>query len=198
MILLGKVGTRGRLLNVSKIVQKTAKRQSGHNVMEIKPSNYEWKYLKNAAHFWFLLGAVPMSVIATIINIRANPELTEIPEGYEPRHWEYYKHPVSRFLAKYFYVPMELEHEMFMSFADLTSENQIMQDIKNNVERVMRFHNDHRSRYFRPFFGEYYRIGRDESMYGVNFMSSAEGHFYDYAHDPAITQVPVEGYKPEE
>lgn len=172
------------------------KRFSGHNAMNIEPSNYSWKYMKDMIHFYTIIAAVPIVVITTIINIRANPELTEIPEGYEPRHWEYYKHPITRFMAKYFYEPMELEHELQMALLENQAETTIMKKIELTVENVMKFYNDHRTRYFEPYYGEYFRIGRDEANYLRPLIRTLEGENLDQAYEPDSIIVP-EGYKPE-
>lgn len=172
-----------------------SKRWSGHNAMDITPSNFYWKYFKNMAHFYALITMVPCLVITTIINIRANPELTEIPEGYEPRYWEYYKHPITRFMARYFYRPMELDHELFMSMFDDWSQNMIMRDIQREAEQIMTFYQDHRSSYFRPYYGEYFRIGREDMFWGEFFSGTKEGHHIDEAYK--LNNIPLEGYRPE-
>lgn len=174
----------------------TQSRSSGHNAMNIEPSNYGWKHVKDMLHFYLLIAAIPLSVISTIINIRANPELTEIPEGYEPRHWEYYKHPIARWMAKHVYTPMEIEHELQMALLEQISETQIIAKIEKTVDRVMRFHSDSRNRYFRPFYGEYFRIARDTLDESKTTIMSNENIYYDAAFDPKINPVPIQGYKP--
>lgn len=171
------------------------KRWSGHNVMDVEPSNWSWRKFKDALHLHGMLVGVPMAVIVTIINIRANPELTEIPEGYEPRHWEYFKHPISRWMAKYMFLPMEIEQELTLASYEYQAETQIMKEIQTNCEKVMSFYNDHRSRYFWPFSADYFRIGRDAYEYGLSVTTTSEGHYYDYGYDPKITNVPTEGYR---
>lgn len=169
------------------------KRWSGHNAMEITPSNADWKHVKNWFHFYFLISTIPIAVITTIINIRANPELSEVPEGYEPRHWEYYKHPITRWMAKYMYKPMELEHELMMSLVEFQSESIILKKVQAKVDRVMKFYNDHRSMNFLPFYGDYFRFGREEHTFNISYINSNPGHFVDLAQDPDFSPVPTEG-----
>lgn len=170
------------------------KRWSGHNAMEITPSNFDVMYGKNALHFWTIIGAVPLAIITFIINTRANPELSEIPEGYEPRHWEYYKHPVARFLAKHFYTPVELDHEVQMSYHEQLAESLILLDVHRQIQKTMRFYNDHRSGSFLPFYAETVRIGRDTVANKFPFHLSKEGHVIDDAYNPKKNLVaPTEG-----
>lgn len=173
-----------------------SKRWSGHNAMDIEPSNYGWKHMKDMIHLYTMISIVPLAVITTIINIRANPELTEIPEGYQPRYWEYYKHPIARFVARHFFNPMEYEYELHIANCQYQAESAIMQKIIQNADKSMRFYNDHRSIYFRPAYAEWFRIGRDDAERGIALMASAEGEYYEKAYNPDVNPVPTEGYKP--
>lgn len=43
-------------------------------------------------HFYIMLGLVPSLLLIFFVNLFIGPaELTDIPEDYEPRHWEYHK-----------------------------------------------------------------------------------------------------------
>ena len=163
--------------------------------MNIRPSSTDWTIIKNWTHFYLILGFIPAAVITTIISIRANPELSEVPDGYEPRHWEYFKHPISRWLAKYFYYPYEQDHESFMGLKEHLSEEDIILKIIAKAEKVMSFYNDHRSSYFSVQHADYYRIGREEANYIVPYHRTEMAHrTYDIAYDPDTQLIPVEGY----
>lgn len=177
-------------------LNRLPKRWSGHNAMRIEPSNYAWKHMKDRVHFFTIIGIVPVSVISAIVGIRANPELREIPEGYEPRHWEYYRHPITRFMAKYFFTAPDLDDECELALQQYHSETLILNRVHHEVLRVMSFYNDHRSEFFSPYFAEPHRQGRDYMPYVFNNLMTNEGHFVDLAYQPS-TPVPVEGYKPE-
>ena len=163
--------------------------------MRIKPSNYITKHALNQIHFYLLLLGVPVTVILTIINIRANPELIEIPDGYEPRHWEYYKHPISRWIARYLYYPMETEYEARLGLQEWKAEAKIASKVSDRVDRVMKFYNDHRSANFTPGMGaEYIRKGRASYESALPATIMMPGHVYDEAYSDS-TMIPVEGYK---
>lgn len=173
-------------------------RWSGHNAMNIRPSNFSYKYLKDSVHFWTLVTLVPIFVFTAIVSVRSNPELTEIPEDYEPRHWEYFKHPLTRFMAKHLFMPMETEFECKMAQREMESETDVMRRIEKAVDKTIRFYNDHRTRYFSPVFGEYFRRGRENIESGYPNMVAIGNQFIDRAHEPGFTPVPVEGFKPPE
>lgn len=162
--------------------------------MEIKPTTSDWIFYKNWMHFYILIAMIPASIITTIINIRANPQLSEVPDGYEPRYWEYFKHPISRWMARYLYDPVEQDHEIMMAFQEGASESKVLSQIIAKVDKVMSFYQDHRSMYFRPKFADYYRIGREESLYLIPLHHSESSYRIDQAYDPDIAAVPVEGY----
>lgn len=174
-----------------------SKRWSGHNNMKIVPSSWTINHYKNLFHLYFMLGAIPLAIFTTIINIRANPELIEIPEGYEPLPWEYHKRPTQRWMAKYLYRPNELDHEVYLATLEEESETLLMRKISSRVQKVMTFYNDHRSKFFRPHpWASYVRSGRDESAYGGGLASTIPNYPIDDAYDPSINPVPTEGYKP--
>lgn len=172
----------------------TSKRWSGHNNMEITPSNADWNLLKNWTHFYMMLAIIPASVLTTILGIRANPELSEVPDGYEPRIWEYYKHPITRWMVRYMYVPMEREHELMMGYFEWDSEVEIMTNIIKKVDKVMKFYHDHRSYYFLPFFADYFRQGREDADFCLKYEGTNFNTYYDAAYDPDVAAVPTQGY----
>lgn len=132
----------------------------------------------------------------SIVSVRSNPELTEVPEDYEPRHWEYYRHPLTRFTARYIFNPAELENEMFLNLFEDQSENMMLKHVRNKAEKVMRFYNDHRSSYFKPYYAELIRSGRDQKDFAGNAIISSENIYYDAAYNPDINPLPTEGYVP--
>lgn len=170
------------------------KRHSGHNNIGITPSYFSAYQVRDMFLFYSFIVGVPIAIITTIINIRANPELSEIPEGYEPRHWEYSRHPITRFLARYIFEPNELEWEMLMCMENEKGENLLINKLRRRVEKVMSFYNDHRSYYFTPVFGDYYRRAREESQFLGEYVTSYKNTVHDAAYDPEIRIVPTEGY----
>lgn len=66
---------------------------SGHErTMHIAPSRFQWNKFKDNLHFYTLVGAIPCLLIIFGTNVFIGPAtLTPIPEGYEPKHWEYHR-----------------------------------------------------------------------------------------------------------
>lgn len=66
----------------------------GPKLMDVQPSRFQWLKFKDLLHFYFMVGVIPCAALLMYVNTFIGPaQLTEIPEGYEPKHWEY--HPVS-------------------------------------------------------------------------------------------------------
>lgn len=63
---------------------------SEDRTFSIKPSRFQWHKTKDYIHLYFLLGAIPVGITITLINVFIGPAtLEEIPEGYVPKEWEY-------------------------------------------------------------------------------------------------------------
>lgn len=163
--------------------------------MNIRPSNVDWMFAKNWIHFYALLGFIPVAVIGTIIGIRANPELSEVPDGYEPRYWEYFRHPITRWMARTLYTSNEQTLETNLSLREHMSEDDIFKKITAKADKVMSFYNDHRSRFFLAKYGDYYRTGRDEGFYlAPMFKTEMAQRTLEVAYDPDSDVLPVEGF----
>lgn len=58
----------------------------------IQPSRWQWNKFKDLFHFYVMLGAIPAGLVIFYSNVFIGPAtLSEIPEDYVPKHWEYYR-----------------------------------------------------------------------------------------------------------
>lgn len=63
---------------------------------------WQWHKFKDMFHYYLMVGLIPVGAIIFYTNVFIGPaQLTPIPEGYEPKHWEYHRHPITRFIARY-------------------------------------------------------------------------------------------------
>lgn len=69
-----------------------ARNMSGHHLMSIKETRWQWTKFKDLIHYYVLVGVIPLTLLVTYINVFVGPaKLAPIPEGYRPKHWEYYQ-----------------------------------------------------------------------------------------------------------
>lgn len=53
-------------------------------------------------HYYAMVGLIPAGLIIFYANVFIGPaQLEPIPDGYNPKHWEYHRHPITRFIARY-------------------------------------------------------------------------------------------------
>jgi NADH dehydrogenase (ubiquinone) 1 beta subcomplex subunit 5 len=65
---------------------------SGHNIMSIKETKWQSKKFRDLIHYYVLVGVIPLTLLITYVNVFIGPaKLAPIPDGYRPKHWEYYK-----------------------------------------------------------------------------------------------------------
>lgn len=131
--------------------QKQSVRGGHDRTMEIHPSLYSWNKTKDNVHFYFILGFIPLAAFATYENLRyGRSVLTETPANYEPEHWEYERHPVTRFLCWITERHPRYDFERVMDARNNEAEKQILRKIERQVRAVMKVRGDHKSFYYQP------------------------------------------------
>lgn len=65
---------------------------SDHKTFPLVPSRWQWIKFKDYVNLYIMIGIIPVSLIIAYSNIFIGPAtLSEIPEGYVPKHWEYFQ-----------------------------------------------------------------------------------------------------------
>ena len=107
--------------------------------MYIQREDHVWSRFKDHLHFYVSLGVVPLAIITTYVNITVGQAtLTEIPEGYTPHYYEYFKSPISRFLAKNLLYDKAIDHETIISRISEDSEYLLLKRLKMELKDSMK------------------------------------------------------------
>jgi len=117
--------------------------------MVIKPSRFEWTRFKDDLHFYLMLGLVPMFALISYVNIFVGPaQLSDIPEGYEPKEWEYFQSPIKRWFAKYVYESPQKEYERTLHFLHEKREERYWNQLDKKVKTLIADRQDYRGWYW--------------------------------------------------
>nr|CAG4650552.1 EOG090X0FIE [Sida crystallina] len=142
---------------------KLVRNMSDVKVMKILPSRASWNKFKDLFNFYVLLGVIPCSALILCVNLFVGPaRLAPTPEGYVPQHWEYYSHPITRFLAKYTTRSYQEEYEISLHHLYEEEYKQKLRLAEDRVRTQMDENQDSQAYYYVPESGRYQRFVREE------------------------------------
>ncbi|XP_026321689.1 NADH dehydrogenase [ubiquinone] 1 beta subcomplex subunit 5, mitochondrial [Hyposmocoma kahamanoa] len=143
--------------------------KAGHGkVFAIQPSRWQYHKFKDMLHFYVMVGLIPVTAIIFYTNVFIGPaQLTPIPEGCTPKHWEYHRHPITRFIARYIHNSPQQEYEKFCHFIDEEAQKAKIRALEKEIVRKMAERHDYQAYYYRPLLNKYLRLNKQtgQEMY---------------------------------
>ncbi|KAK9505932.1 hypothetical protein O3M35_009888 [Rhynocoris fuscipes] len=137
---------------------------SGHETFALTSTRFQFRKFKNLLHFYFMLGFIPCSLVVFYINVTVGPaRLAEIPEGYTPKHWEYFQHPITRWLAQHVYTNPQQEYEKYLHELYERDEKMKLRMLEKRVKDLMAERNDYDAYYHMPMSAKYVRIQKQDA-----------------------------------
>lgn len=137
------------------------------DTFKIKPSSWQWDKFKDFVHYYTMVGCIPIFTIIFVTNVFIGPAtLSEIPEGYTPDHWEYHKHPITRFIAKYFHPSPQEVYEKKMDRVYEEDEIKKIKALTMKLDDMMAEKEDYQLYYYKPISIRNFRR-REEEAYDI-------------------------------
>ncbi|KAF5286155.1 hypothetical protein FQR65_LT12913 [Abscondita terminalis] len=155
------------LLLKPSILSNAVNRNAGHHrVLPYAPSRWHWRKFKDYVHFYVMIGVMPLAAITAYANIFIGPAtLSEIPKDYEPKYWEYYRSPITRFLAKNFMTDPQQQYEKYLHHLYEEREKQILRKLESEVKQKVAERRDYQAYYYTPVLSKYHRVIRESADY---------------------------------
>uniref|UniRef100_A0A6M2E217 NADH dehydrogenase [ubiquinone] 1 beta subcomplex subunit 5, mitochondrial n=1 Tax=Xenopsylla cheopis TaxID=163159 RepID=A0A6M2E217_XENCH len=109
-----------------------------------------------------MVGLIPVGILVFCVNVFVGPAtLTEIPEGYVPKHWEYHRHPITRFIARYIHPSPQQEYEKYMHLLYEENEKKQLRILTEQINNKMYQRQDYYGSYYQPVTAKYIRISKE-------------------------------------
>uniref|UniRef100_A0A8C8RD34 NADH dehydrogenase [ubiquinone] 1 beta subcomplex subunit 5, mitochondrial n=1 Tax=Pelusios castaneus TaxID=367368 RepID=A0A8C8RD34_9SAUR len=139
----GRGSLLGRKVAASCLVAPVRHSSNEKRLFYIRASQFYDKRFLALLRFYVAVTGIPLILFVMYVNIFiGEAELAEIPEGYVPEHWEYYKHPITRWIARYLLDSPEKDYEKMLAIIDKEANKADLRMKEMETRRLMRQRGD--------------------------------------------------------
>jgi len=128
-------------------------KRHGHARTLTRTSNVTtWMRLKDHVHFYFAVGAIFFGGIALVVDTLYGPcQLQDTPEDYEPRYWQYEKHPLYQLIVRYSFQNPQKHFEQQLGYIDNYMRKDMWEREELRARRLMYERQDYKAWYYIPY-----------------------------------------------
>ncbi|XP_033218576.1 NADH dehydrogenase [ubiquinone] 1 beta subcomplex subunit 5, mitochondrial [Belonocnema kinseyi] len=138
-------------------IQNGQIRSMGHGprIFRIEPTRWQYTKFKDLLHFYIALGVIPLTIVTFITYVFVGPAtLREIPEGYTPKYWEYYRNPITRFFMRTFNQSHQELYERTMHHMYEETQKAKIKGLERKVQSLIKKRRDYQEYYYIPYNAE--------------------------------------------
>merc|ERR1711936_336822 len=109
----------------------------GQSRFVMKVSRYHYYRFGKHLLFFTCLTAVPLGYLTYWANTRVGvAELIDTPPGYEPQYYEYYYHPITRWLVRNLAPHPQRHYEMQLAQLDKAKKSQVHRMVQDRAKVI--------------------------------------------------------------
>lgn len=157
-----------KVVNVTfgKLFLRRYSSEQHHRILRPRASNFQWLKFKDLMLFYMMIGGIFVGSIILYSNIFIGPAtLSELPEECEPNHWEYYRHPITRFIARYMLNSPQQDYEKYLHHIFEEEERRRLRRLENQIKEKIKERHDYQAYYYRPVLAKYHRLSKEAADY---------------------------------
>jgi len=107
---------------------------------------------KDFFHFYLFLGALVFGGTAFTVNTLYGPcQLVDTPEDYEPRFWQYNRHPMHQLINRYTGGHQACAHEVRLGMYEHLMKQRVWDREEMRARRLMYERQDYKAWYYVPY-----------------------------------------------
>jgi len=145
------------------VIWQMFKRHGHARTITRLPNSTTWMRVKDLTHFYLAVGAIVFGGTALVVDTLYGPcQLQDTPEDYEPRFWQYEKHPMYQLIIRYSSQNPQKNFEQQLGFIDNYTKKEMWEREELRARRLMYERQDYKAWYYIPYTTKWVEWSRTE------------------------------------